>query len=101
MGPDPAAHAPGTPAAPVTSLNGRVQAHLRAGASVQTIATAEGISVSLAEIMVEDLRRRGLATGAESLCASGLGACGGGQPSPQAALYCAGCPLVPLRRRPA
>lgn len=84
-----------------TSLADRVMARLRSGSSTHAIAAAEGISPALAQIMVEDLQRRGLAMGAESLCASGLGACGEGPVSEQAALHCAGCPLVSLRRRSA
>ncbi len=76
----------------------RVQARLRTGATVKAIAALEGISVPLATIIVEDLERRGVASPAESLCASGLGACGGGA-GPDVSLHCAGCPLVPLRPR--
>ncbi|WP_129587599.1 hypothetical protein [Actinomyces minihominis] len=82
------------------SLAERVRAHLRTGATVSSIAGAEGVSPVLVEILVDDLERRGLASQAESLCASGLGACSGGD-SPQVALHCAGCPLVPLRPRSA
>lgn len=83
------------------SLSERVQAHLRTGATVQKIAHAEGINLILAEIIVDDLQRRGDALPAESLCSSGLGACGGGPTSEEVRLYCAGCPLVPLRSRSA
>lgn len=78
----------------------RVQAHLRRGNTVAAIASAENLSPVLVEIIVDDLSRRGRLMPAESLCASGLGACGGGK-SPEIALHCAGCPLVPLRLRSA
>lgn len=78
------------------SLTERVKARLRAGATTQTIANLEGISPGLAELMVEDLKRRGMVMSAESLCASGLGACGGGD-SDEVRLHCAGCPLIALR----
>lgn len=79
-----------------TSMTDVVQAHLRTGATVQKIADAEGISSALVEIMVDDLERRGLAASANSLCASGLGACGTGEAT-DTALLCAGCPLASLR----
>ena len=78
------------------SLMDRVRARLLAGATLSSIAAGEGISLALAEIMVDDLERRGLAASADSLCSSGLGACGSGA-SPETMVTCAGCPLVPLR----
>ncbi len=83
-------------APPPVSLIDRVRARLIAGATLDSIAAGEGISPALAEIMVDDLERRGLAASAGSLCSSGLGACGSGS-SPATAVTCAGCPLVPLR----
>lgn len=85
----------------VPSLQARVVARLQMGASTSAIAAAEGITPGLAEIIVDDLQRRGMAIDAQSLCASGLGACGGGPLSDEALVHCAGCPLVPLRRRSA
>ena len=79
------------------SLLDRVQARLRTGATVQSIARQEQISPALAQIMVEELSRSGRAMEANSLCASGLGACGGGI-GDDVALHCAGCPLTALKR---
>ena len=79
------------------TLEDRVKRRLRAGATLLGVASAENISVALATIIVEDLTRRGLVSGAESLCASGLGACGGSQ-SEQTLIHCSGCPLVPMRQ---
>lgn len=78
------------------SLIDRVVVRLRSGATVESISASEGITVALARLMVEDLERRGLLASAESLCASGFGACGGGD-SDQVRLHCSGCPLAPLR----
>ncbi len=78
------------------TLEERVKARLFEGATIVGVAAAENISVGLATIIVEDLGRRGLVSPAESLCASGLGACGGGQ-GEQVAIHCAGCPLISLR----
>ena len=81
---------------PKTSLIERVQTRLQSGATIEAIARLEHISLPLAQIMVEELTRSGQAIGAESLCASGLGLCGGGTDE-AARLYCAGCPLIPLK----
>lgn len=89
---------PRSPKGPPPSLTARVQTRLEEGGTVTSIATSENITPALAAIMVEDLMRRGLVTPAESLCASGLGACGGGA-GPEVAIHCAGCPLIPLRRK--
>ncbi len=78
------------------TLEDRVKSRLFEGATIVGVAAAENISVGLATIIVEDLGRRGLVSPAESLCASGLGACGGGK-SAQVAIHCAGCPLLPMR----
>ena len=74
------------------SLTDRVVARLRTGATVESIAVNEGISSGLAQLMVDELRRLGVLMSAESLCASGLGACGGAD-NDQVRLHCAGCPL--------
>ena len=42
---------------------------------------------------LQDMQRRGHATSAQSLCASGLGACHGNK-VPEVMLHCSGCPLV-------
>lgn len=79
-----------------STLEERVKSRLVEGGTIAAVAVAENISVGLATIIVEDLGRRGLVSPAESLCASGLGACGSGV-SDQVALHCAGCPLIPLK----
>lgn len=81
------------------SLEERVRARLRTGATTSAIAQLENISPELAQLIIDDLTRRGLASPAESMCASGLGACGGGE-GPNVALHCSGCPLVPLSTKP-
>lgn len=68
---------------------------LRRGATVNAAAAEAGVSPALAEIMVEEMTRQGLLGRAESLCASGLGACGGGE-GEEVRLHCAGCPILPL-----
>lgn len=81
------------------SLEDRVRARLRTGATTSSIAKLENISPELANLIVDDLTRRGLASPAETMCASGLGACGSGE-GPEVALHCSGCPLVPLGPKP-
>ncbi len=78
------------------TLTERVRARLLTGATIDSIARLEGISPALAEIMVDELKRLGLVTAADTLCASGLGACHGGD-SPEVRIHCSGCPLIPLR----
>ncbi|MSS84144.1 hypothetical protein FYJ24_05055 [Actinomycetaceae bacterium WB03_NA08] len=68
-------------------------AQLHKGMPVERAAAVAGISHSLGEIIVDDMRRRGLLVDATSLCASGLGMCHGAQ-SPQAHIACSGCPLA-------
>lgn len=80
-----------SPARP--SLLDRVRGRLRQGATAGAIARAEGISQVLAQIIIDDLTRRGAVGEAQSLCSSGLGMCGGGA-SDQARIHCSGCPLV-------
>lgn len=82
--------------APPTSLAERVRLRLATGATIQSIAAAEGVSETFVSVMVDDFERRGLAARANSLCASGLGACGVGT-SPEVALQCVGCPLAAPR----
>lgn len=55
-----------------------------------------GVSLGLAEVMIEEMKRQGLLDRAESLCSSGLGACGGGD-SDEVRIHCAGCPILPLK----
>lgn len=72
----------------------RLAEELGRGATLETAAKRARVSLELAEVMVEHFEREGRLSSATSLCASGLGLCGGGS-SAQARLYCAGCPLVP------
>lgn len=71
----------------------RLYVALRQGVTLKAAASMAGVSQSLAEVMVDEMRREGLLERAESLCASGLGACGGGD-SDDVKIHCAGCPLV-------
>lgn len=82
------------------SLVDRVRARLLGGSTTASIAKGEMISLALAEIMVDDLLRRGLAASATSLCASGLGACEGGD-GEDVRVHCAGCPIKGVFRAPA
>lgn len=75
------------------TLAGRLSVSLAAGMSIPAAAAKEGISADLGQIIVDDLLRRGVLTSASSLCASGLGACAGGN-SPTVKVACAGCPLA-------
>lgn len=84
---------PKAQSAPGASLADRVLSHLKAGATIGAIASAEGVSTTFVTVMVDDFERRGLAISANSLCSSGLGACGTGL-SDETALMCAGCPLA-------
>lgn len=94
-----------TPVAPVTGIplsalgrmgpRQRLYLALRRGATVRAAAAEAGVSGALAEVMVDEMTRTGLLDRAETLCASGLGACGGGT-SDEVRIHCAGCPLVPL-----
>lgn len=71
----------------------RLYVALRLGATVNAAAAMAGVSVPLAEVMIDEMRRQGLLERAESLCASGLGACGGGT-SDEVKIHCAGCPIL-------
>ena len=71
---------------------------LRRGVTVRAAAAEAGVSAALAEVMVDEMRRTGLLDSADTLCASGLGACGGGT-SDEVRIHCAGCPMVPLAPR--
>lgn len=82
----------------MSTLVERLSVHLREGKTAASAAAAEGISPALGEIIVDDMRRRGVLTPAQSLCASGLGMCSGGK-SQEAKVHCAGCPLVALAPR--
>lgn len=81
------------PSPPQASLADRVLARLKVGATVEAIANAEGVSKTFVTVMVDDFERRGLAISANSLCSSGLGACGTGV-AEETPLMCAGCPLA-------
>lgn len=71
----------------------RLYLALRQGATVNAAASQAGVSLALAEVMVDEMRRVGLLDRAETLCASGLGACGGGD-SAEVRLHCSGCPIA-------
>lgn len=75
----------------------RLYVALRRGATVNAAATEAGVNPALAEVMVDEFQRQGLLDRAETLCASGLGACGGGD-SDEVRIHCAGCPIIPLKR---
>lgn len=49
-------------------------------------AAEAGVSLALAEVVVDEMKRRGLLDRAETLCSSGLGVCGGGD-SDEACLH--------------
>ncbi|QWW19850.1 hypothetical protein I6B53_01600 [Schaalia sp. 19OD2882] len=66
---------------------------MRKGRTVRAAAAEAGVSVALAEVIVDEFRRTGLLDSADSLCASGLGACGGAD-SAEVRLHCAGCPVM-------
>ncbi|WP_240623070.1 hypothetical protein [Schaalia canis] len=69
---------------------------LRRGATLNAAAAQAGVDLAYAEIMCDEMKRQGLLDRAESLCASGLGACGGGT-SDEVKIHCAGCPILPLK----
>lgn len=73
---------------------------LRQGATVNAAAAFAGIRAELAELMVDEMKRQGLLDRAETLCASGLGACGGGT-SDEVKIHCAGCPIIGISLRAA
>ena len=70
---------------------------LRSGATIPAAAVQAGISLPLAEVVVEEMRRMGLLGEAASFCSSGLGACEGGT-GVEAQIHCAACPLVGLKK---
>lgn len=78
---------------PARGVRQRLYVALRRGATLEAAAAEAGVSVGLARVVVDELGRLGLLARAETLCASGLGACGGGD-SPQVQIHCAGCPLT-------
>lgn len=83
-----------------TGARQRLFQALRSGATVNAAAVEAGVPLALAEVMVDEMRRTGVLQDATSLCASGLGACGGGD-SDEVRVHCAGCPLLPPSpRRP-
>ncbi|MDO4259977.1 MAG: hypothetical protein Q4C87_10725 [Actinomycetaceae bacterium] len=81
----------GTPRIP--GARQRLYQALRGGATITAAAHQAGISPALAEVIMEEMRRVGLLGDATSLCASGLGACHGGD-SPEVKIHCAGCPIL-------
>lgn len=74
------------------STRQRLYIALRQGVTLSAAASMAGVSQSLAEVMLDEMRRQGVLERAESLCASGLGACGGGT-SDEVKIHCAGCPI--------
>lgn len=68
---------------------------LSRGTTVNAAAAEAGVPAQMAALMVDEMQRQGLLGRAESLCASGLGACGAGA-GEEARLHCAGCPLLPV-----
>ena len=90
--PERAAHASGA-----LGARQRIYVALRRGATVSAAAAQASVSQALAQVMIDEMSRTGLLARAETLCSSGLGACGGAD-SDEVKLHCAGCPLVPLKR---
>lgn len=80
-------------AAPGKTPRQRLYVALRQGATLRAAAAMAGVSIPLAEVMIDEMGRQGLLERAESLCASGLGACGGGN-SDEVKIHCAGCPML-------
>lgn len=73
----------------------RVVQALERGGTIPAIARQAGVSVPFTQNVVEHFRRLGRAGEASSLCSSGLGLCSPNpEPSPEAAIACAGCPLA-------
>lgn len=71
----------------------RLYLALRQGGTLKAAARIADVSEEMAEIMVDEMKRQGLLVNAESLCASGLGACHGGT-SDEVRIHCAGCPIL-------
>ena len=75
----------------------RVVQALEQGGTIPAIARQAGVSVSFTQSVVEHFNRLGALDKASSLCSSGLGLCSpqsASDPSPEAAIACAGCPLA-------
>ena len=66
---------------------------LRSGRTLAAAAVEADVPLALAEVMVDEMQRQGLLDSATALCASGLGACHGGD-SEEVRVHCAGCPLT-------
>ncbi len=71
----------------------RLKEALARGCTLEAAAQRAKVSLAFATVVVEDMQRRGQAVSAQSLCASGLGACHGNK-APEVMLHCSGCPLV-------
>lgn len=85
---------------PAQPLTDRVLQQLAAGGSVHEIASECGTSEVFVRTILDHFVRLGVVGAAQSLCASGLGACSpGGGESVEAQIHCAGCPLAIRRRR--
>lgn len=70
----------------------QVLAELQIGGAVPAIARRVGVSEVFVCVVLDHVRRLGLADSAQSLCVSGTGACGPhGARTDQARLACAGC----------
>ncbi|MBR5950322.1 MAG: hypothetical protein IKZ87_02700 [Actinomycetaceae bacterium] len=75
----------------------RVVQALEQGGTIPTIARQAGVSVSFTQSVVEHFQRLGTLDKASSLCSSGLGLCSSPSatnPSLEATIACAGCPLA-------
>lgn len=67
-------------------------AELSVGATVPAIARKVGVSQVFVQVVLEHYERLGLVGAAQSLCASGTGACGpNGAVTDAAHVACAGC----------
>ena len=71
----------------------RLKDALARGSTLEAAAAHAQVSVAFATVVIEDMQRRGQAASAQSLCASGLGACHGNQ-DPHVDLHSSGCPLL-------
>jgi len=78
---------------PFVSPVQRLREALARGCTLEAAAAQAQVSKAFATVVIEDMERRGHATSAQSLCASGLGACHGNK-APEVMLHCSGCPLV-------
>ncbi|MCI7551420.1 MAG: hypothetical protein PUK40_03065 [Actinomycetaceae bacterium] len=81
------------------NMSDRVLKALRQGYSAPEIARKFNTSQVFVEVMLDHFGRLGMADSAQTLCSSGLGACGpAGATTVEAEIACAGCPLVVKRK---